>query len=105
MSKIQLILTKEFVCTLYKRLNTNELQEIHVEGLINNTSNGINSAAEALAFLLSILDNILQNELSNTLQHIVPFHLLSCQGTLEDKCFVGSVLLSINLEFSLISHH
>lgn len=34
-------------------LNTNDLQEIFIEGLINNTSNGITTEAEAMDFLLN----------------------------------------------------
>ena len=44
-------------------------------------------------FVESIFGSILQKELSNTLQQVFPFHLLSCQGTLADKCFIGKVLL------------
>ena len=36
---------------LNKSLNSTELQELYVEGLINNTTNGINTEAAALAFL------------------------------------------------------
>lgn len=38
---------------LSKSLNTKELQEIYTEGLINNTSNGIDNEADALEFLLN----------------------------------------------------
>jgi len=38
---------------LNRRLNTSELQEIYIEGLINNTTNGINTEQEALDFLLN----------------------------------------------------
>lgn len=40
----------EFV-NLDQSLNSKQLQELYVEGLINNTSNGINTEAAALAFL------------------------------------------------------
>lgn len=43
-------------------------------------------------FIASTKGRILQKELSNTLQQDFPFHLLSCQGTLTDKCFTGKVL-------------
>lgn len=38
---------------LNRRLNTSELQEIYIEGLINNTTNGIDTGQEALDFLLN----------------------------------------------------
>jgi TonB-linked SusC/RagA family outer membrane protein len=38
---------------LNRRLNTGELQELYVEGLINNPSNGIDTEQEALEFLLN----------------------------------------------------
>lgn len=38
---------------LNRRLNTSELQEIYAEGLINNSTNGIDTEQEALEFLLN----------------------------------------------------
>lgn len=38
---------------LNERLNSSQLQELYVEGLINNTTNGINTTNEALSFLQS----------------------------------------------------
>ena len=38
---------------LNKRLNTVELQELYIEGLINNSTNKINTEADALSFLLN----------------------------------------------------
>ncbi|MCF6241384.1 MAG: SusC/RagA family TonB-linked outer membrane protein [Bacteroidales bacterium] len=38
---------------LNRRLNTSELQELYIEGLINNTTNGIDTEQDALNFLLN----------------------------------------------------
>ncbi len=38
---------------LNRRLNTSELQELYIEGLINNTSNGIDANEDALNYLLN----------------------------------------------------
>ncbi|NPA36561.1 MAG: SusC/RagA family TonB-linked outer membrane protein [Chlorobi bacterium] len=39
--------------SLNERLNTEELQELYIEGLINNTTNGIDTEEDALNFLLN----------------------------------------------------
>ncbi len=46
------------------------------------------------SFSSSISFKILQKELSRTLQHVFPFHSLSCQGTRAERCLTGKTLKS-----------
>jgi hypothetical protein len=51
------------------------------------------SGSESGSLIESILESMRQNELSKTLQQVDPFHLLSCQGTLAERCLIGKVLI------------